>query len=82
MESAVSNTKEGLQVMSVGVLFVALKNGQSRYKVSLLQEHNHIWQLVFFLTIFMNCNYYLFLSNLLGQRLLFAFNGRTGSYHF
>jgi hypothetical protein len=37
--------------MSVRVLFIALKDGESSYEISLLEEIGHVWQLILLLLI-------------------------------
>lgn len=49
MEGAVGNTQVGLQIVSVRILLVALKESQSRDEISLLQEMSPIWKLLLFL---------------------------------
>ena len=51
MEGSISYALEGPQIMSVRVLFIALKDGESSHKISLLEEIGHVWQLILLLLI-------------------------------
>ena len=51
MKGSVSNALECPQIMSVRVLFIALKDGESSYEISLLEEIGHVWQLILLLLI-------------------------------
>ena len=55
MEGSVSYALEGPQIMSVRVLFIALKDGESSHEVSLLEEIGHVWQLILLLLYHFIC---------------------------
>lgn len=83
MESAVSDAHECLDIMSVRVLLVAIKDCQGSYEISLLQEVRHIRELVLFLFIvFKRNDMYRFLGECLGKGFLFPLNSGTWSHHF
>ena len=62
VEGAVCNSKIGLEIVSVGVLPVALEKGQSCDEVSLLQVMVSIGQFELFLLLLNNGSHWLGLS--------------------